>query len=87
MLLIESADEAAALDVKQRNRFRVLRLSAAYDNLLDAAITADDAVAVSEEEAPCAKRRDDVHVGRGLPDNIGVVVFEILARANPLRQA
>src|SRR6266478_7004649 len=87
VLLIESADESASLDAKQRNRLRVLRLRAAYDNLLDAVVTADDAVAVSEKEAPCAKRRDDVHVGRGLADKFGVVVFKILARPNSLRQA
>src|SRR5713101_5315367 len=87
VFLIESTDETAALDAKQRNRLRVLRLSAAYDNLLDAMVTADDAVAVAKEKTPCAKRRDDPHVGCGLPDKLGVVVFKILARSNPFRQA
>src|SRR6266478_9819734 len=87
VLLIESADESAALDAKQRNRLRVLRLRAAYDYFFDAVVTADDAVAISEKEAPCAKGRDDPHVGRGLADKFGVVVFKILARSNPFRQS
>ena len=85
--MIERADEAPALDTEQRNCFRVLRLSSAYDHLLHAAVTADNAVAVSEKESPCAKRRDDPHVGCGLPDKFGVVVFKILAGANSFRQA
>ena len=87
MLLIEGADETAALDAEQRNRLGVLRLRAAYDNLLDTAVTADNAIAVTEEEAPRAKRRDDMHVGCSISDKLGVIVFKILARSNPFWQA
>src|SRR6266404_3702353 len=87
MLLIKSADEAAALDGKQRNRLRVLGLSPAYDDFLDAAVAAYDAVAVPKEEASCAKRRHDFNVRCRLADKIGVVVFKVLAGSNPFRQA
>src|SRR6266436_4044955 len=86
MLLIKSADEAAALDGKQRNRLRVLGLSPAYDDFLDAAVAAYNAVAVPKEEAACAKGGHDFDVRRRLADKIGVVVFKILARSNPFRQ-
>src|SRR5260370_41006246 len=86
MLLIKSADKAAAFDAKERNCLCILRLSATYDNFLDATIAAHNAVAVPKEEASCAKGRHDLDVGRRLADEIGVVVFKILARSNPFGQ-
>ena len=87
VLFVKRADEAAALDGEQRNCLRILRLSPADHNFFDAAISAGDPVGVPKEETARAKCRHDMHVGSGLPDSFGVMVFKILARANPLRQA
>src|SRR6202022_1705955 len=66
VLLVESADEAASVDRKQRNRLRVLGLGAAHDNFLDATVSTGNQIAIAEEKAARAYRGPDLHVGSSL---------------------
>ena len=70
---------------EQRNRLRVLRLGAAHDNFLDAMVPAGDQIAIAEEKAARADGGHDLHVGSGLADEVGIVVFDISARADAFR--
>ena len=87
MLLVEVADEAAAIDAEQGNRLGVLWLRTAHDYFLDAVIPAGDRIAVAEEKSSRSDGGDDLHIGSRLLDESSVAVFDVLARANPLRPA
>src|SRR5258707_818440 len=87
VLLVEGADEAAALDAEQRNCLNVLRLSAAHNCILHAVAAGDDQVGASKEKPARAHRGHDLHIGGRLANVVGVVVFEILPRADAFRPA
>src|SRR5260370_14445199 len=87
MLLVEGADEAAALDAEQGNGVDVLRLRAAHDDLLDTIVAAGDQIRIAKEKAARADGGQRLHVGSRVADKTGVVVFEILAGANAFRPA
>jgi hypothetical protein len=82
VFLVEGADEAALPDGKQRNGLGVLGLGAAHDNFLDATVPACNQIAVAEEKTSGANGGHVLHVGSGLADEVGVVVFDISARAD-----
>src|SRR6266404_3783185 len=87
VLLVEGADEAAALDAEERYGVDVFRLGAAHDDAFDAEMPAGDEIGIAEEKCARADGGQGLHVRRGIADVAGIVVFEIFARANALRPA
>src|SRR6266478_2914347 len=85
MLLIEGADEAAALDAEQGDGVDVLRLGAAHDDLLDAIVPAGDQIGIAEEKSACADGGQCLNVWSGIADETGIVVFKVLPRSNAFR--
>src|SRR6266446_912909 len=87
MLLVEDADEASTLDAEKGDGVDVLWLGATHDDLLDAIVPAGDQIRIAEEKAPRADGGQCLHVGSGVADKTGIVVFKILAGANAFRPA
>src|SRR5260370_15758365 len=85
MLLIEGADETAALDAEQGDGVDVLRLGAAHDDLLDAIVPAGDQIGIAEEKSACADGGQCLNVWSGIADETGIVVFKLTPRSNAFR--
>src|SRR5262249_11343492 len=87
VLLVEGTDEAAAIDVEQRECSGVFRVGAADDYFFDGLVAAGDAVGVAEKETTGANRGDVFHVGSRGANKFGVLVTDVAANADFFRHA
>src|SRR5260370_33400660 len=77
-LLIEGADEAAALDAEPWEGVDVPRLGGAHDDLLDSIVPAGDQIGIAEEKSACPDGGQSLTASSAIPHTTAIVLLKVL---------